>query len=308
MYDELPIGVEVGLLVEDLLAALDPNKPYYNTQDIIYALPHSKLSYLGSGAYGVASSAYLSDGREIVIKLAGYCDDGYPWWADYCKDNPAKHLPEVYYTARAGALHVTAMKRYEPMDQDQEWLVDNARAHGDSAEDPSLAAAIIRVRDMIMELRGGVDMHLGNYMYDPDTGEIVITDPCSFMPPADETISAPRQLALNFEIDNMGTAIDSLLNLVRYLDELKAEELHGEERPASAAGEMDMMRWNLPKLDTAMQQWPIPKVNHFFAMDFANAEARVGHAVEAGVLVCKHWDRKVNNSVVKFMQDKWGNL
>lgn len=229
MYQALPIGVEVGLLLEDLLAVLDPNLEVYSTHDIIAALPHTQLAYLGNGAFGVAASAHLSNGREIVLKLAGRDGDGYPWWAEHCKDNPAKHLPEVYYTAQVGALHVTAMKKYAPLDCDQEDAVRACR-WGEPYQDPSLAAAIDNVRGMIEDLRGSVDMHLGNYMYDPEADEIVITDPCSYMPPDEQVIVPPVQRELDFEVDNMGTAINSLLVALR-----KAEDLHGK---ANAAAEL----------------------------------------------------------------------
>lgn len=260
MYQALPISVEVGLLLEDLLAALDPNNDHYTTRDIIAALPHTKLTYLGNGAFGVAASAFLSDGREIVLKLAGVGDDGYPWWAEYCKNNPGKHLPEVYHTARVGAIHVTAMKRYAPLGYDQEMAV-RACYYGEPDRDPELAEAITRVRDLIEDLRGAVDMHLGNYMSDPETGEIVITDPCSYMPPERDYTPAPQQFEMKFELSRMDTAINSLLGALR-----KAEELHGEARPVSKAGKVDkdMLRWNLPK------------DRRLLDMDFADDEACVG--------------------------------
>lgn len=304
MYQALPIGVEVGLLLEDLLAALDPDQNRYTTHDIIAALPHSKLSYLGNGAFGVAASAYLSDGREIVLKLTGNGEDGYPWWAEYCKDNPSKHLPEVYHTARVGAIHVTAMKRYEPMSQDQEGIVRSIYGEG-AYKDPSLAEAVARVRFTILELQGAVDMHLGNYMSDPETGEVVITDPCSFMPPAGGPVIAPRQLAMNFEIDNMGTAIYSLLCALR-----KAEE-RGEEQPDIGAGKLDkgMLRWNLPKDSRLLiaERWSMPK-DRLIGMDFAGIEARVGQQYRAVInkQIGKLVDIKQDEEFMKFIRNKWG--
>lgn len=279
MYQALPIGVEVGLLLEDLLATLDPNEDHYTTYDIIAALPHTQLTYLGNGAYGVAASAHLSDGREIVLKLAGRSIDGYPWWAEHCKDNPAKHLPEVYYTARVGALHVTAMKRYEPMGADHEMKVRHVNTGYDTGS--TLACAVAETAQLIRSHSGSLDMHLGNYMCDPETDEIVITDPCSYMPPAGGDALPPRQLEINFEIDNMGTAINSLLGALR-----KAEEQHGADQPGSITG----------KLDKDLQRWTMPPANRLLGMDFADAAARVGMAM-AG---------KVDDEFMKFIRNKWG--
>lgn len=196
MYTKLPISIEAGLMAEEVLANLEGKECHggYTTGVVERAVRASSLTVLGRGAFGVAALGTLRSGKPVVLKFCGDPMDGYIWWAEFCKDNPAPHRPEIYYTARMGGLFVAVMKQYGCLQGQGKVIASELAKGGTLAEEEAFVHRIAK------KYRIGVDLHSGNYMRDMDTGQIVITDPIAGHPESGKVwetyLKIPAQLEL----------------------------------------------------------------------------------------------------------------
>ena len=151
-------------------------------------------SDIGSGFYGEAWSH--ADYPGWVVKISGRAGfgapdavpsrepslDGWPVFAEHCLANPHPNLPKIMYFERLSlGISFGIMPYYvhiETYDDDEaaailrEWR-DYLEGDGDA---PKWLWPIIGMRGAL-GLR--VDLHSGNVMKNPDTGDYIMTDPFS---------------------------------------------------------------------------------------------------------------------------------
>ena len=150
-------------------------------------------SDIGSGFYGEAWSH--EDYPGLVVKISGRSGfgvaavnsrepslDGWPVFAEYCLANPHPNLPKIMYFERLSlGISFGIMPHYVPIDTHvddeadeilREWR-DYLEGYGDA---PKWMWPIIGMRGA---LGLSVDLHSGNVMKNPDTGDYIMTDPFS---------------------------------------------------------------------------------------------------------------------------------
>lgn len=147
---------------------------------------------IGSGYYGEAWRH--EDYPDLVVKISGRAGfgshalhsalpslDGWPVFAEHCLANPHPNLPRIMYFERLSlGVSFGIMPCYVPIDEDDcddEEIIENWRHYlqGDPGS-PSWLWPIIGMRSAL-SMR--VDLHGGNVMRDPRTGEYIMTDPFS---------------------------------------------------------------------------------------------------------------------------------
>ena len=147
-------------------------------------------SGIGSGYYGEAWSH--EDYPGLVVKISGRAGfgipegmpsrepalDGWPVFAEHCFANPHPNLPEIMYFERLSlGISFGIMPYYVPLDPHDVGILANWRdyleGYGDS---PRWMWPIIGMRDALGMM---VDLHSGNVMKNPDTGDYIMTDPFS---------------------------------------------------------------------------------------------------------------------------------
>lgn len=150
----------------------------------------SRLESLGYAGpeVGSFSAVYTSPDGRFAVKVQDQPD---PAWVDFARacmgplrGDPA--FPEVYQLETFGdGLGVAVMERLDKLGSLPHGLeqfsesVMGYEADGDAAGDferawPELSLSIRRVREVV---GGELDLHRGNVMLRPGTGEIVLADP-----------------------------------------------------------------------------------------------------------------------------------
>jgi len=146
---------------------------------------------LGSGLYG---EAWMHrDYPELVIKISGPSGWGYdydrgvyqnggehdawPVFARHCQAHPHPHLPEILHFEQVSqGMAWAVMPKYEQWpDTDDEFLQIQADLQAGTSEH----AWVWPLNQMCATLGFNVDLHDGNVMGHPDTGDWIITDPFS---------------------------------------------------------------------------------------------------------------------------------
>ena len=144
--------------------------------------------YIDSGLYGEAWSH--ADYPGLVVKIRGRAGfgadavpsrepslDGWPVFAEHCLANPHPNLPKIMYFERLSlGISFGIMPYYVPIDPHDE-ILDRwcGYLEGDGGA-PKWLWPIIGMRGA---LGLGVDLHSGNVMKNPDTGDYIMTDPFS---------------------------------------------------------------------------------------------------------------------------------
>ena len=128
--------------------------------------PDLVLKISGPAGWGNGYRAYDED-----IGATNY--DAWPVYARYCMQNPGRHLPKIYHLAQVSrGIAWGIMPRYADGDDD---IRDAARA---ALRDGTHGLAGVRQMRDAMAL--SVDVHSGNVMVCPETGDWILTDPFSF--------------------------------------------------------------------------------------------------------------------------------
>ena len=164
---------------------------------------HGSWRRLGAGHYGEAWAhrAY----PDLVLKISGraqwgndefYFDkfhlynmkvrlDAWPVFARHCRDNPHPKLPKImHFEQPSEGMAWAVMPRYESlpdMDMAEYDRLDNERRMLREMLQgaPYAPEWMWPLRQMAGGLYFQVDLHEGNVMVDPKTGELIITDPFS---------------------------------------------------------------------------------------------------------------------------------
>lgn len=167
---------EAGLLAEKVLAVLDCD---LNRHANIGRLRNAGINVLSSGAYG---TTILSQDGQWVLKTCWDKQDAYPIYARWAVANPGPHIPEIFYQVQTEQLYLCAMPRYyETTEACYDYLShcrDIAHYHAPLDTDPALAVALRNIFDALGDF-AEVDLHFGNFMYDPKRRQYVVTDPFS---------------------------------------------------------------------------------------------------------------------------------
>ena len=149
---------------------------------------------IGAGFYGEAWSH--ADYPGLVVKISGRAGfgasgvvlrrepslDGWPVFAEHCLANPHPNLPKIMYFERLSlGISFGIMPYYVHIkphaDDDDDEILDRwcGYLEGDCGA-PKWLWPIIGMRGAL-GLR--VDLHSGNVMKNPDTGDYIMTDPFS---------------------------------------------------------------------------------------------------------------------------------
>lgn len=150
---------------------------------------------VGSGYYGEAWSH--KDYPELVVKISGRSGFGlesadmprrepsldcWPVFAEHCFANPHPNLPKIMYFERLSlGISFGIMPYYVPIEEhvyeDDAEILDRWRGYleGDRGA-PKWLWPVIGMR---YALGMKVDLHGGNVMKNPDTGDYIMTDPFS---------------------------------------------------------------------------------------------------------------------------------
>lgn len=142
---------------------------------------------IGRGHFSLAMTH--PDTPNVVYKMSFRADDAYSHYALWCRMNPYQHAPTMLRIERHGDWHIYAMPKYER--PDNKWELYSAIskwAENDEmiAEDTDRALVPRSLRMFIIKMRDyfhnvcPLDLHDENFMIDPSSGDIIITDPVSF--------------------------------------------------------------------------------------------------------------------------------
>ena len=144
---------------------------------------------IGTGHFGEAW--VHADHPDLVLKISGPAGwgggyraydedtgathyDAWPIYARYCMQNPGPHLPKIYHLVQVSrGIAWGIMPRYA--DGGDDGIRDAARA---ALRDGTHGLAGVRQMRDAMAL--SVDVHSGNVMVCPETGDWILTDPFSF--------------------------------------------------------------------------------------------------------------------------------
>ena len=150
---------------------------------------------IGSGFYGEAWSH--EDYPGLVVKISGragfgvesaeMCSrepsiDGWPVFAEHCFANPHPNLPKIMYFERLSlGISFGIMPYYVPIEAHVDEDADEVlyRWRGYLEGDCSAPKWMWPIIDMIGDEGMVVDLHEGNVMKNPDTGDYIMTDPFS---------------------------------------------------------------------------------------------------------------------------------
>lgn len=134
--------------------------------------PALALKISGPGYWGCRPARYV----HRNIHEGGVAYDAWPVYAEYCRDNPGEHLPDIlHFETVSRGISWAILPRYESPEYGDNAARDEARyalRRGISG-----LRGVRRMRDS-MGLQ--VDVHHGNVMLDPANGAWVLTDPFSF--------------------------------------------------------------------------------------------------------------------------------
>ena len=147
---------------------------------------------IGYGYFGEAWAH--KDHPNLVVKISGRagfgsgvvptgepCLDGWPTFAEYCFANPHPNLPKIMHFERLSlGVSFGIMPRYEKIDPRLANAADVLSSWEDYLEgDQGAPAWMWPIIGMRGALNVQVDLHSDNVMWDPATGEYIMTDPFS---------------------------------------------------------------------------------------------------------------------------------
>lgn len=167
---------------------------------------HGEWCRIGQGHYGEAWAhrAY----PDLVLKISGRAQwgndmfyfekdslynmkvrlDAWPVFARHCRDNPHPKLPKImHFEQPSEGMAWAVMPKYNTLDSApsrsrldaERYALRNMLEGSDAAPD-----WMWPLRQMAGGLHFAVDLHSGNVMVDPRTGELIITDPFSATGPS----------------------------------------------------------------------------------------------------------------------------
>jgi hypothetical protein len=157
--------------------------------DLVYRASLAGFHLLGSGYFSAVFSHSSTPG--IAFKFGFKTEDSGAAYAAWSRENSGRAcVPQIHLITRRAAGYVVVMKQYAPlfMRHSEPHIASQATElarvvqTGEqtrntlSQEQYDTALGIHRFFDGIAE----IDLHYDNMMIDPDTREIVITDPVSF--------------------------------------------------------------------------------------------------------------------------------
>lgn len=143
---------------------------------------------IGTGHFGEAW--VHAEHPDLVLKISGPAGwgagyraynehddathyDAWPIYARYCLQNPGQHLPKIYHLVQVSrGIAWGVMPRYDDgstVTRDAARMALQAGSHG-----------LAGVRQMRDAMGLSVDVHEGNVMVCPETGDWILTDPFSF--------------------------------------------------------------------------------------------------------------------------------
>ena len=120
----------------------------------------------------------------VVFKISMRPDDAYKAYALWVRQNPGKHFPVIYAIHHVEDVAVYALKEYRPLfmlpDFDTwDFLEREATHRPNHVYRRSLCSAVGSVRKFFKGV-AKIDIHGENLMFDPETKQVIITDPVSF--------------------------------------------------------------------------------------------------------------------------------
>lgn len=166
------------------------DKEYHET---CHRLESNGFRSLGSGNYGRAFTHEEIEGW--VIKLSGRVDgDSFPAYVYWCIANPMPHVPEYHFPvfSESRELFMVMMPQYTDLTCDidlgwrsndsivREFQAVRSGLYGCQDQATQEFQGVFRAARQIGEFFASVasfDMHSGNVMRDPLTGDMIITDP-----------------------------------------------------------------------------------------------------------------------------------
>lgn len=152
---------------------------------------------LGSGFYGEAWEH--AEYPDLVVKISGCAGWGYessnapgvsrdedmrvradiwPDFAEQCMLWPHDNLPKVFHLERVGGLAWAVLPKYEE-DSDARYSGIVQRFRNSMQDKAAYEHWMIPFVKLAKRSHVAVDMHSGNIMRDPETGEPIIIDPFS---------------------------------------------------------------------------------------------------------------------------------
>lgn len=140
------------------------------------ALRAAKIPVLGAGYYGAVLHI---PGTNNVLKVCACSTDAYPTYALWAQRNPGPGIPAIFWSIRINEdLFLCAMPKYSVLIDVDCARVQSLRAQGEYHEEPAsyLGQAVQKVLRALGKF-ARKDMHDGNFMYCPTTGQYIITDP-----------------------------------------------------------------------------------------------------------------------------------
>lgn len=166
-----------------------------------FSMPKEVQEYLINNGYimigeGAYSQVWALHGSNAVIKVSTKADKCWLLFAEYSKLHPNKHLPKIsrlikYKSKYNGAeFFIAFMERLEPISK-AKWMTssfddikgmivfsyDKEKMKEYTKKNPDLAKIFDDLIQARIKTNCGFDIHRGNIMIRPSTGDIVITDP-----------------------------------------------------------------------------------------------------------------------------------
>ena len=131
----------------------------------------------------------------VVFKISMRPDDAYKAYALWVRQNPGKHFPVIYSIHHIGDVAVYALKEYRPLSMLQDFntwdFIERAATHRPNrVYRRSLCSAVCSVRKFFKGV-ARIDIHGENLMFDPETKQVIITDPVSFNKEGDYNVDEP---------------------------------------------------------------------------------------------------------------------
>lgn len=131
----------------------------------------------------------------VVFKISMRPDDAYKAYALWVRQNPGKHFPVIYSIHHVGDVAVYALKEYDHITMLPDFstweFLDRERMHRPNhVYRRSLCSAVGSVRKFFKGV-AQLDIHGENLMFDPETKQVIITDPVSFNKEGDYNVAEP---------------------------------------------------------------------------------------------------------------------
>ena len=169
---------------------------------------HGMWRRIGAGHYGEAWAHTMYP--DLVLKISGRAQwgndvfyfeedylynmkvrlDAWPVFARHCRDNPHPKLPKImHFEQPSEGMAWAVLPRYRSMDEYSPGVYD--RLDHERIKLREMLQGLETAPDWMWPLRQmagslyfRVDLHSGNVMVDPKTGELIITDPFSATGPS----------------------------------------------------------------------------------------------------------------------------